>query len=318
MVSRVRLLAIAGSGRSGSTILGRTLAQIHGWIYCGELRLGFLALAANRLCACGVPAQECAFWRAVVEHAFGSFDLAMLERATELGNRVALNRHAVLHLSPFRSSRFRDEVAEYASIASKIYLSMQAISKTEVIIDTSKMPGYYLAMRESGSLDMYMVHLVRDSRAVAFSNRRKNLAPGNPNAVRYMPVQDPAVVAMGWNLKNAFVDVAMSTAGKSILLRYEDFIADPLRHIEAVIDMVGSKQRPPEIRDGTIEIGTDHSLAGNPIRFDRGAVRLRVDDEWRAAMRQRHQALVTTLTWPMLMAYGYMGRWRSEGGAESA
>jgi hypothetical protein len=318
MVSRVRLLAIAGSGRSGSTILGRTLAQVHGWIYCGELRLGFLALAANRLCGCGMPAQACPFWRAVIEHAFGTFYQPVLERAAALSNRVALNRHAILHLCPLRSSRFRNEVAEYASIASKIYLSMQAVSRAEVIIDSSKMPGYYLAMRDSEALDMHVIHLVRDSRAVAFSNRRKNLAPGNPNAIRYMPVQDPALVAIAWNLKNAFVHMAMSTAGKSILLRYEDFIAAPLRHIEAVIEMVGSKQRPPEIRDGTIEIGTDHSLAGNPIRFDRGLVRLRVDDEWRAAMQRRHQALVTTLTWPMLMAYGYMGRWRSEGGAKRA
>ena len=317
MVDRVRLLSIAGSGRSGSTILGRTLAQVRGWIYCGELRLGFFALAANRLCGCGMPAQECAFWRAVIEHAFGTFDRAVLERGAELSKRVALNRHAALHLSPFRSSRFQSEVAEYAFIAAQIYRSMQAVSGAEVIIDTSKMPGYYLAMRENESIDMYMVHLVRDSRAVAFSNRRKNLAPGNPNAVTFMPIQDPAVVAMAWNLKNAFVDMAMSTAGKSILLRYEDFIANPVRHVGAVIEMVGSKQRPPEIRDGTIEIGTDHSLAGNPIRFDRGVVHLRVDDEWRAAMQRRHQALVTSLTWPMLMAYGYLGRWRSEG-AKSA
>jgi hypothetical protein len=35
-----------------------------------------------------------------------------------------------------------------------------------------------------------------------------------------------------------------------------------------------------------------------------------LDDEWQSMMGQRHRILVTGLTWPMIAAYGYLGRGR--------
>ena len=41
------------------------------------------------------------------------------------------------------------------------------------------------------------------------------------------------------------------------------------------------------------------------MRFTRGAVRLRNDDQWRREMPRRDVSVVTALTAPLLKRYGY-------------
>ena len=61
------------------------------------------------------------------------------------------------------------------------------------------------------------------------------------------------------------------------------------------------------------ELGPIHSVAGNPMRFQSGAVRLRVDSAWRSAMPAGRRRLVTLLTWPGRARHGYLDRrWRSQ------
>jgi len=65
------------------------------------------------------------------------------------------------------------------------------------------------------------------------------------------------------------------------------------------------------VGDGWVELGTSHALAGNPMRFERGRVPLRLDEEWRGKMRRRHRLLTAGSTWPLLLRYGYLrGRHR--------
>ncbi len=51
-----------------------------------------------------------------------------------------------------------------------------------------------------------------------------------------------------------------------------------------------------------------HSVGGNPVRFKRGGITLRVDDEWKTQMPFSHKLIVTAITLPLLIAYGYLGR----------
>jgi hypothetical protein len=87
-------------------------------------------------------------------------------------------------------------------------------------------------------------------------------------------------------------------------------VTDPAASVRRVLDLVGSSQSPPAIRAGQLEIGAQHTLGGNPVKFRTGPIRLRLDDEWQSKMDRRHRAMVTALTWPMIAAYGYLGRGR--------
>lgn len=91
-------------------------------------------------------------------------------------------------------------------------------------------------------------------------------------------------------------------------LRYEDFVAAPGESVDRVRAWLGEPGPSPVGADGTVELGGNHAVAGNPVRFTTGPVAIRADDEWRHAMPARHRALVTTVTLPLLGRYGYSVR----------
>lgn len=86
--------------------------------------------------------------------------------------------------------------------------------------------------------------------------------------------------------------------------RYEDFVSDPAEQLARICTLLGEPHQPV-IDHGTVVLGTHHTVAGNPARFTTGEVRIRVDDEWRAAMPVRSRMLVSLITGPLLRSYGY-------------
>lgn len=307
MVEKTRVVYVAGSGRSGSTVFGQVLGAVPGWVFCGELRQGFSILAENRICGCGTPARECDFWREVIEHAFGTFDLKTIERAAELTQRVSRHRHSLVHLSPIKTTGFVRQDVEYGEILSTVYQSIRHVSGCDVIVDSSKIPSYYFTIKQSPVIETSIVHIVRDSRAVYYSNKRKKRDPSKTHGREYLLQQGLALTSIAWNLKNGFISTAMAGGENSLLLRYEDFVADPSAALRQVTDLVGSKPALPAFNAGDIEVGTQHTLGGNPVKFRTGPVRLRLDDEWQSKLNRRDRVLVTALTWPMIAAYGYLG-----------
>jgi hypothetical protein len=54
-------------------------------------------------------------------------------------------------------------------------------------------------------------------------------------------------------------------------------------------------------------LGVNHTVLGNPMRFDQGEVVIRRDDRWRTQMVPADRRIVTRRTWPLLLRYGYIG-----------
>ena len=66
----VKVLFLAGKGRSGGTLLASLLGQLPGFFNIGELnRLWDWGLVSNFRCGCGLPVQECPTWHAILEEA---------------------------------------------------------------------------------------------------------------------------------------------------------------------------------------------------------------------------------------------------------
>jgi hypothetical protein len=53
-------------------------------------------------------------------------------------------------------------------------------------------------------------------------------------------------------------------------------------------------------------LGTNHVVAGNPMRFEHDTIGFRPDEEWRLKMRTTSRRVVTTLTAELLRRYGYL------------
>jgi hypothetical protein len=103
---------------------------------------------------------------------------------------------------------------------------------------------------------------------------------------------------------------AISRIGKfpTARVRYEDFVADPAATLAAATAELGvplTARDLPAVSNGGVNLGPSHGLSGNPARFRSGALAIRRDDRWVTGMPAMDRAVVTALTLPLLLAYGY-------------
>jgi hypothetical protein len=97
-----------------------------------------------------------------------------------------------------------------------------------------------------------------------------------------------------------------SRSGRYAFLRYEDFVADPSGTLEATGNFAGAPIVPESVLDGlSFPIGKMHTSWGNPSRVGRTSITIRQDDAWRSELSGLSKAIITLLTLPLIIRYGY-------------
>ncbi len=304
--STVKVLYIGGTGRSGSTILDNILGQVPGFFAVGELRyIWERGMVDNRLCGCGRPFRDCPLWSAVLREAYGGADRIDPQEMIRLQQSTLRSRH----LPRLLASRGRAGVPGpdgYQSRLEELYLALQRSTGARVIVDSSKLPSYGLSLQEIPSIELYVVQLLRDPRATAYSWMRKRELRDYGD-LRWMNRQPPLKSSGLWGMWNAVAEIFWRPLESRYLrLRYEDFVADPQKTVRQILTLVGEESAElPFTGPTTVRLGPTHSVAGNPGRLANGEVELRVDSEWMRSMRPKDRNLVTAMTWPLLLRYGY-------------
>jgi sulfotransferase family protein len=304
MVTRV--LYIGGLGRSGTTLLERILGELPGACPLGEVvHLWRRDVRDDERCACGARFSACGFWRAVGEKAFGGWDNVNVGRILELRERVERTRH-IPRLSRWHlPGEYGAGVATYADYYARVYAAALAVSGASVVIDSSKHSALAYCLRWSADIDLRVVHMVRDSRGVAYS-WTKTVARPEADGAQEMTRYAPGRAALLWNAHNTALGLLHRTGVPVHRLRYEELLADPVPAIRRVAAFADLDPGPLDfLRDGAVRLSTCHSAAGNPMRFTTGDLPLRHDDAWRASFPPRQRRLVGALTAPLLSAYGY-------------
>lgn len=302
----IRILYIGGYGRSGSTLVERALGQLDGFCAVGELRhVWERGFRDNQLCGCGQPFRACPFWREVVERAFGGFDRIDLPRMLRLAQSADRTRFIPCLL--WRGSAgFERRVAAYGAALRGLYAAIRDVSGCRVVIDSSKEPSYAYLLRRVAGLDLSLLHLVRDSRAVAFSWVRKRERPEIHWTQAFMDVHAPLKSAALWMLFNALCHGLGALGCPTRRVHYEDFVADPTAVLQAVLADLGAGDAGLDfVRDQRLTLAPNHTVSGNPMRFAVGEVEVVLDHEWRARMAPADRRLMSALTYPLLRAYGY-------------
>jgi Sulfotransferase family len=303
---RIPVLFIAGAARSGSTLLDRAIGMHDGFCSLGELQFIWQrSFGENQLCGCGEPFHDCDFWRAVSRAAFGSEPAGVDQiGARRLKAEIDSKRHlpSLLLNAP---GAVRHALRAYGELIERLYGSILDVGGARVIVDSSKDPRHGLALSRLDCIDLHVVHLIRDPRAVAFSWGRKRARPEIHWQQQEMTCQPVRASAARWITHNAVVELLCSTAHRYHRLRYEDFVSDPLAAVSQILAAYGAAEAPVAGSAGELVLERSHSVSGNPMRFDSGPLRVKLDDEWRSAMRQRDRLAVAAMTWPLLARYGY-------------
>ena len=307
---KLKVVCIAGEGRSGSTIIGDILGQIDGFTSVGELFYFWdRGLIQNWQCSCGRSFAECPVWSEVVAQAFGSRSEVNAEKL--LGMRNHLHTRHLLAIRGRRGLRERiASMEEYRQALGRLYRGVQAATGSRVIVDGSGYPAQAYLLQSITDIDLYVLHLVRDARAVvySFTSRKKKVeADLEGKHDHYMGSDSLLASSLAWDMYSSVIE---STWGddpqRYALLRYEDFAQNPKAVMEwclRFIDEDGAKL--PFVNDREVSLDVTHTFSGNPGRFRRGTTVIRLDDEWQYKMSRSQRALVTTVALPWLRRFGY-------------
>ena len=296
---RLKVLYIAGWGRSGSTLLDMLLGQIDGFLSTGELRYVWeRGVIGDWTCGCQRSVKTCPLWSKVL-------DAIAVSREPEARTIVEWQRQA----TRFRHTRRLlartstdvagdDALHSYINVMQRLYSAIGEATGSRVIIDSSKRPSDAAALTLAPNLDLYVVHLVRDPRAVAYSWGRRQ------SGIDRHGVVDSTISWVTWNLMSD--GVRRKLPQRSMLVRYESFVNDPQKTLTRIVEMVGEDPlRVPDAHGKIFDVKETHTVSGNPGRFRSGSIEVRSDDEWRDRLRWRQMLGATVLALPLLRRYGY-------------
>jgi len=295
-----RVLYIAGTGRSGSTLLARILDGSDGVFAGGELRYvwqrGFLE---DRLCGCGEPFSKCPFWTEVIDRGFGG--AAHIDAQSIVAEQRALTR--LRQVPRILTTGGGAVSAEYLRTLSKLYRAIAEVSGCELIVDSSKLPSYGFVVGQVPGLDVRFAHLIRDPRGAAYSWTRTKALPDANGAMQQMSVLKSSSLWLAWN---GSARALFGDRSRYRVVRYEDLIARPREVVDQILSFAGhTAESTPFVGERTVSLERSHTVAGNPDRLQAGNVELRADEVWTTALGRPQRALVTAITTPLLGHFNY-------------
>jgi Sulfotransferase family len=249
--ARPRVLYVMGAGRSGSSTLGITLGNCDGVFYAGELD--------NWLVRSGIPQVEdperLRFWEkvrnelsdpAAAESLFGNESQRAIERSASL---LRINKWGAR-----RRLRRR-----YRAVAEDLYGAVTRAAGVGALADTSHYPLRARELQHLNGVELHLLFLVRDPQGVVASFNRQDVGEFTKSTLHtnvYLWVTNLLSIAV-------FLKQPRS---RRLLVRYEDFLADPAATVARILALGGAPpSAPPDF--SALEIG--FPLQGNRVTRSR-------------------------------------------------
>jgi hypothetical protein len=299
----MRVLYIAGAGRCGSTLLSGVLGQSDDVIDVGELWKIWLVRndGTGRRCGCGVPLIDCPFWDAVESTSPGVLDpdpevLATIEHIGHARRSPALAAKLLVGSAG---------TAAWVDRLERLYAGVSVVSGASIIVDSSKMPGPALVIARRSSVDLRVLHLIRDPLAVASSwSYRKEDGGNHPLEARGAGQAARAWAARAWSTE-LLVHPSLAR-GAFRRIRFEDVLEDPERRVTEVLRFTGSYAASPAfIAPRRVHLDSSHTCGGNPVRFGPSEREIMPSPTAGSALTEEAKTAVLRATRPLRRLYGY-------------
>jgi hypothetical protein len=306
---KTRVVFVGGYGRSGSTIIDLLLNRVPGIAAVGEFRHLFgRALGDNELCSCSKPFRDCPFWGKVLAEAFpDGVDREKVQRTVKYFNRLVMLPY--LRWPKLMPASMRTDAQLYAETFERAYRAVAKIADVSVVVDSTKYPVHGWFLRTMTQLDLSVMLLVRDPRAVAYSWERRRLRPEVHWEKREMPRYNVVRSGIAWNLSNSLTACLKSSVGHYRVQRYEDFVAAPAKELANIASFALGKPTTLPLNLFDKQPRIPHTIAGNPVRIGSEQVRVREDDEWKT-MPLYKRLLVDAVCFIGMRRYDYRLRVR--------
>ena len=319
-----RLIYVVAASHSGSTLLSMLLNTHPNVVTAGELKAVNLGDPSTYRCSCHEYLTDCTFWNAVNErmaergHEFtiwdagthiGGFEspyvqrlLAPLVRARPLETvrQMALNL----------SAEWRREIKQRMTRSVDLVESVAEVAGADVVVESSKIGQRLLQLSRTGALDIHVVRMVRDGRAVAltymqpgeFADARDRCLRGGGSGDFEDVLLPMADAAREWRRSNEEAEALLPQLDVRSLttVRYEDLCRDPEAELnrifaDADLEPIASVGQFKEVQ---------HHVIGNGMRLDRES-EIRLDERWRDALSDDDLQAFDVEAGALNRAYGY-------------
>ncbi len=297
-----KIAYILAASHSGSTLLSMLLGAHPQIVTIGEIKFSSKAMGDldRYRCSCGSLIRACGFWRQVREGmAAQGFDFDLACAGTDY--RVSHSRYAQRLLGPMHRGRlveglrdvalslsgaWRRQLPEIHRRNAALVAVVREIRKAEVVVDSSKIALRLKYLLRNPQLEVKIIRLVRDGRAVALTYM---------DPAGFADAQDPTHRGGGMGGSREQERLAMATAAQewrrcmqeaeSILqrispsqwveVRYEDYCKDPEATLSRLHQFLGVEpdQRPRAFRS------VEQHVIGNGMRLDTTSD-VRLDERW--------------------------------------
>lgn len=281
----IDVLFITGLGRSGSTLLSRLLGAIAGVDNLGEFASYWTVpslFSRNLPCGCGQSMEACVRW--------GKWgDVGQI--ATDGESRRLFN-----NLTVFRRGRATEKARRrLGEDLGRRYSRAALETGARLLVDASKRPAVAMAIAAASNVNVYIAHLVRDPQAVAASRAQPK---------DYLDQIPAWHIGPRWSAVNLAAERVGGTAPGYTLIRYEDLVNKPQESLKQILDELSiTGFDAPNFVNGRLDVGVQHSIAGNPDKLGDTVITIRKVAETRP--RIRGAILVALTTAPVRKRYGY-------------
>jgi hypothetical protein len=293
---------ILAASHSGSTLLALLLNGHPQLCSVGELKVNSLGEVTRYRCSCGRLILACPFWNGVTEDVrragvefsverphtdfadVPSVVARRLLRPLQRGRAVEAVRDALLRAVP----DWHDHLlgTQRANVA--LMRAVLARAGKTFIVDSSKVGGRLKYLLRNTDLDVRVVRLVRDGRAVALTYvdparfadaSRPDLRGGGSGGNRTSERLDMAAASREWRRSQEEADTVLRGlhASRWTLVRYEDLCRNPRAELGRVFSFLCVADVPVTLR------AAEHHVVGNGMRLD-DTREVRLDERWREVL----------------------------------
>lgn len=299
-----KVIYIASTSRSGSTVLEHALGVIPGVCNCGELRRlrdfynendARIQDKKNRRggCTCGNKIKNCDFWLNVEKES--GLQFSNLRISSQLGffNRgffkcvFFLFGPSAVKLFAKKYRPFQREIIA-ADNCFKVYSAIAKVAKSNVIVDSSKMIHQFVMLKVVHPDIVKLIFLARDGRAVSKSmirGERREYFIGNRlqifsrKELSNSQIFKTAVFSWASTTAQIFIVYLKIKSARRYFVKYENICNNPGLEIKKLRDKFDITDYS---RKSCVAETTSHSIGGSPSRFNNNFKNIVIDERWRS------------------------------------
>ena len=143
------------------------------------------------------------------------------------------------HPDAVAARAFARRLRRYGDLLTRLYAAVLEVSGAEMVVDASKHASTALVLAATPSIDLKVLHVVRDSPAVAYSWTKEIPRP-EAGPGEFMATWSPAQTGAALDQRERAARPRCEAHGTPTqLVRYEDFAADPREPLTRLLAFLG-------------------------------------------------------------------------------